>query len=304
MPNDDYTDPLVGQLHACLADAMRQSREQPFDSPVSVAEIYQDLVPYRSVRSRLGFEMNADYEHTLLRLLAGEGAYARLEPREARQELQAELEMPNPNVGLFRKFAACDVWVSTPVGGAPAEAARMPAAATAGEPEATVWEDAPIAEVADEQAGWIGSEDPPELLLDEEVDETDIIDAVLYEVPEPARPVNTPAPEPAAVTASEEEPLVAATPRPAAARSTPTPAEEPAVATTVDINGRSSMAKTKGHCAFCDGTLPANRNVRFCPFCGTDQSMIPCSSCREPLDQSWRFCIACGTQSPAVAGAA
>ena len=64
-------------IHETLADALRR-RPQAFDAPVTVAEIYQDLVPYRAVRSALGFDMNADYEHTLLRLLAGEEDLARL----------------------------------------------------------------------------------------------------------------------------------------------------------------------------------------------------------------------------------
>jgi hypothetical protein len=115
MPNEDrLMDQLVERLHACLAQALNRSRVEPFIAPVTVAEIYQDLVPYRAVRSRLGFEMNADYEHTLLRMLAGEGNHVRLEPKEARDELRAELRAANPNVGLFRKFAGCDVWVATP----------------------------------------------------------------------------------------------------------------------------------------------------------------------------------------------
>jgi hypothetical protein len=104
-------DGLVDRLLAALADALRRTRKDPFGSPVTVAEIYQDLVPYRSVRTALGFHMNADYEHTVLRLLAGENELAKLEPDEAREELRSELDTPNPNVGLFRKFAACDVWI-------------------------------------------------------------------------------------------------------------------------------------------------------------------------------------------------
>lgn len=104
-------DGLVDRLLAALADALRRTRKDPFGAPVTVAEIYQDLVPYRSVRTALGFQMNADYEHTVLRLLAGENELAKLEPDEAREELRSELDTPNPNVGLFRKFAACDVWI-------------------------------------------------------------------------------------------------------------------------------------------------------------------------------------------------
>lgn len=105
-------DPVITQLHRTLVDALRRSRPGALDRPVTVAEIYQDLLPYRAARSEIGFEMNADYEHALLRLLAGEGDFARIEPREVRDKLRMELESPNPNVGVFRNYAACDVWIS------------------------------------------------------------------------------------------------------------------------------------------------------------------------------------------------
>jgi len=103
---------VVAQLHRTLLDAMRRARPASLDRPVTVAEIYQDLVPYKTARTAIGFDMNADYEHTLLRLLAGEGDYARIEPREVRDKLRLELESPNPDVGMFREYADCDVWVS------------------------------------------------------------------------------------------------------------------------------------------------------------------------------------------------
>lgn len=105
-------DTVIAQMHRTLVDAMRRERPDALDRPVTVAEIYQDLLPYRAARSEIGFEMNADYEHALLRLLAGEGDFARIEPREVRDKLRMELDSPNPNVGVFRNYAACDVWIS------------------------------------------------------------------------------------------------------------------------------------------------------------------------------------------------
>jgi hypothetical protein len=101
----------VTNLYQALVDALHARGDAAPDRPVTVAEIYQELVPYRGVRETLGFELNADYEHALLRLLAGEDELLRLEPTSARDELRQELESPNPYVGLYRKFAACDVWV-------------------------------------------------------------------------------------------------------------------------------------------------------------------------------------------------
>lgn len=119
---------VISRLHRYLLDALEQTRDDPFDKPVTVAEIYQDLVPYRRARTALGVELNADFEHALLRLLAGEDDRVRLEPEQARDELARELESPNPNVGLYRKFAACDVWIlPLPEGEAALGAAETPA---------------------------------------------------------------------------------------------------------------------------------------------------------------------------------
>jgi len=107
-------DAYVERLHAALTDALRRGRPRPFAEPVTVAEIYQDLVPYRAVRSTIGFEMNADYEHALLQLLSGIDGLAQLEPESAATELREELGTPNPNVGLYRKFATCSVYVAPP----------------------------------------------------------------------------------------------------------------------------------------------------------------------------------------------
>src|SRR5687768_8744585 len=91
-------DKNVERLHRALVDAIRTSRGEDFASPITVSEIYQKLLPYRAARAAVGFEMNADYEYALLRLLAGEGDLARLEPIEVQESLRAELESPNPNV--------------------------------------------------------------------------------------------------------------------------------------------------------------------------------------------------------------
>jgi hypothetical protein len=274
MNEDRMNEDQLRRVHLTLADALRRDRDRPFDSPVTVAEIYQDLVPYRNVRTTLGFDMNADYEHTLLRLLAGEGHLARLEPPEAREELRAELESPNPNVGLFRKFAACDVWVSAPPPGSEAvpvvtetaarEAVDDGRAEIAIEPVA--WED------ADSAGGppWDLADDGVELILDDEVEE---------DLP----PVDT-----------DPEPVV---------EFIPEPTQERDVSTSMHTSERESAPRSgtdRDGCAFCDSSLPTGRTVRFCPFCGADQSKHPCPSCGETLEADWAYCIACGAHAPSA----
>lgn len=104
----------VAALHRALVESLIQLRPNALTQPVTVAEIYQDLIPYRSVKGPLGFALNADYEHALLHLLAGDDGYARIEPEEVRETLSRELKSPNPDVGLFRDYASCDVFVTVP----------------------------------------------------------------------------------------------------------------------------------------------------------------------------------------------
>jgi Double zinc ribbon len=292
-------DGLVQNLHALLANALRRTRPDPFGTPVTVAEIYQDLVPYRSVRVPLGFQMNADYEHTLLRLLAGESSLARLEPETARGELRTELEAPNPNVGLFRKFAACDVWVEpSDIQVREPEAAPLspPAPAQSRAEPVTVAPDLPgldeVAPAADPvarddlpgrveqvEASWDVSGDDnwdetvAELLLEEEVE----VEEVELEVVEPISDTAKEAAPPAAGEPNDQR----------AAVMFESHASHPATV---------AEPKTSGACAFCRSSLPGGRVVRFCPHCGADQSLKPCVSCNEPLDPTWVFCIGCGTK--------
>jgi hypothetical protein len=207
----------VELLHQRLAEALQRSRSQPFTAPVTVAEIYQELVPYRSLRGEPGFSMNADYEHVLLRFLGGEGERAQLEPATAQEVILQELRSPNPNVTLYRQYAGCDVWVRPPAG---TERSHTPDVSDAGttQPQPQPHEDAG---------------NPP--------------------LPRDAAPVRP---------QKEPEPV-----RPAGGAG----------------------------CVFCDGRLPAGRPVRYCPFCGGDQTMRPCGSCGEALEPGWTFCVACGS---------
>jgi len=100
---------VLQRFHRVLVDALRRRDPEHLSRPFTVAEIYQDLVPYSANREALGVEMNGDYEHALLRLLAGEGDYLEMESEHALREIQEELESVNPNTGLYREFAAVDV---------------------------------------------------------------------------------------------------------------------------------------------------------------------------------------------------
>ena len=107
--SDTTVEAPIRRLHRALVQALRERDPAGLGRPFTVAEIYQDLVPYRTHRDILGVEMNGDYEHLVLRLLAGEDDLLTLGSEHARGEIQAELGRSNPNTGLFREYAGVDV---------------------------------------------------------------------------------------------------------------------------------------------------------------------------------------------------
>jgi RNA polymerase subunit RPABC4/transcription elongation factor Spt4 len=78
---------------------------------VTIGDLYQTLIPYRLVRAELGFSELKEYEHTLLRLLAGEGGFLEVELPDAVDEFRRELASPNPILGIYRDYAAVGVAV-------------------------------------------------------------------------------------------------------------------------------------------------------------------------------------------------
>jgi hypothetical protein len=120
----------LDRLYWRLVEQLR--RERPGAAwELTVAEIYQQLVPYRAVRGELGFAELPEYEHALLRLLAGERDYVSLDIPEVQEEMRRELQAPNPILGLYRDYAAVVVRLNP----APAGSARPDAPPPAGLPE-------------------------------------------------------------------------------------------------------------------------------------------------------------------------
>lgn len=105
----DEMNEVLERFHRTLVEEIRARKPEYLEEPFTVAEIYQSLVPYGSHRDRIGVEMNGDYEDALLRMLAGEGGYLKLDSEAALRQLKEEVEAPNPNTGVYREFAAVDV---------------------------------------------------------------------------------------------------------------------------------------------------------------------------------------------------
>lgn len=123
---------LLARFHRVLVEEIRSKRPEYLDGPFTVAEIYQDLVPYGTHRDRLGVAMNGDYEDALLRLLAGEGEYLLLDSPAAVRDLREELATSNPNTGVYREYAAADVRLNPERLGAMANGGQDGSAATGG----------------------------------------------------------------------------------------------------------------------------------------------------------------------------
>ena len=80
--------------------------------PFPAAEVYERLVPYRSNRSALRVATHQDYEMTVLRLLAGERNYVRLDPDDVREAMQREVTAVNPDTSFFRNFPEAIVMIN------------------------------------------------------------------------------------------------------------------------------------------------------------------------------------------------
>src|SRR5712692_8138297 len=102
----DELDRLFERLVAVLAKDARLA------VPFPAADVYERLVPYRSNRSHLRVATHQDYEMAVLRLLAGERGYVRLEPDDVREAMQREVTTVNPDPAMFRTFPDARVMIN------------------------------------------------------------------------------------------------------------------------------------------------------------------------------------------------
>jgi hypothetical protein len=99
----------LDRLFHRLVQVLAERGPERVAQPIQVAELYQDLVPYRQHRLALKLETHQDYEMALLRLVAGERDYARVEPEEAQQAFVMEVQAALPDAGVIHEFAAARV---------------------------------------------------------------------------------------------------------------------------------------------------------------------------------------------------
>jgi Double zinc ribbon len=98
-------------MYRHLVRTVRTKFPQYLNHPFDVAELHQNILPYRHHRRELGLETNEDYEIVLSELLSGARDYLIVDDR-MRDALRAELASANPDPSAFKKFATASVSLS------------------------------------------------------------------------------------------------------------------------------------------------------------------------------------------------
>lgn len=115
-------DPVDRMFHV-LVRTLRSRDAGLLSAPISVAELHQQILPYRHFRRELGLETNQEYELTLMQLLSGARGYLDVDER-LRDELGRELAAPAPEPSRVRDFAESQFSVN------PAALAKVPQTST------------------------------------------------------------------------------------------------------------------------------------------------------------------------------
>lgn len=124
--NDD-----LERMYRLLVTTIASRSPGALGRPFEVADLYQNILPYRLFRRELGLDTNQDYELTLLELLSGARGYLIVDERMA-DTLQRELAAPNPDAGVFRQFSTSQVSINPDaVAGVAPGAAETPRVADA-----------------------------------------------------------------------------------------------------------------------------------------------------------------------------
>lgn len=319
-------DQVLERFHRALIEEIQTQRPEYLTQPFTVAEIYQNLVPYGSHRDRIGVEMNGDYEDALVRLLAGEGGYLILDSEAALGKLRSELDAKNPNTGVYREYAAVDVRLNQAYLDLSAEAmdqlpdlveeleAEDPMTMTdlaPAEGNASAGDPAGAAPGGDIFADYVAEEGGPES------SESDGTSGAVEGTASPAMSDpgavthgaatagdSTAGGDPSSEDGDRGEAADAASPSEGASPSSGRPPLAPEYVDEPEKNGVPPAGVTggaragvvDGSCVWCRADLPEREDVNYCPFCGTDLRLVPCASCGAEIEPGWMFCAVCGTE--------
>ena len=246
----------LDRLYKRLVLNIRSSFPELLTRPFEVAQIYQQIVPYRTNRRELGYTTNDEFELALCQLLSGSRGLLNGE-RDMQDSLRRELDSPSPDLSAYRAYATGSVSLTaealrdasrfvTPEGARPSTSKSWPPASPA--------EQAVIASRA-----------------------TESVDAGAPNAQAPAAPVVAPIPVARPAPRAQPAPVVSALESPM-----------PSVR-------QSAVRPVKGEeCRYCGSGLPEGRGVVFCPGCGHNLTVQHCPACNTELEVGWKFCVTCG----------
>ena len=99
------------RMFQVLVRTLRAKQPASLTAPISVGELYQQILPFRHYRRDLHLETNQEYELLLMELLSGARGYLDVDDR-LRDELTKELQAKTPETSRVRDFADSQVSVN------------------------------------------------------------------------------------------------------------------------------------------------------------------------------------------------
>jgi hypothetical protein len=215
------------------------------------------VFPYRVARRTLGIDVSEDYEALVLRLLSEEEDLVRVEPVDAADMAKATITSKLPDLDVLQLLRAATMTIT------PRSIARLEGVLPMPSPK--------------DESRWAD----PGLPAHVDSDAAPLVDGI------PGPQVEEPGKEPADDTRviplrADRQPGLAQ----------PAPAgPPPAFLTTVSFS-----PPTEARCWSCAEPLPADREVKFCPFCGADQRQPTCAACGAGVERTWKHCPDCGVK--------
>lgn len=98
------------RLFSLIVTNLAATDRARLNQAIPVTELMRAVVPYRTSRRALGVVTSDEYEHLLVRFVAGEGGFARTVPEESRARFAAEARAVNPDPGVLTAEGDAAVW--------------------------------------------------------------------------------------------------------------------------------------------------------------------------------------------------
>ena len=224
--------------------------------PIAVSALLTKVFPYRVARRTLGIDVSEDYEALVLRLLSEEEDLVRVEPVDAADMAKATITSKLPDLDVLQLLRAATMTIT------PRSIARLEGVLPMPNPrDESKWAEPEPSAHADPSAAA-----RPDAISSLQVapgpqpaDDTKVIPLRAERDPGPAGPPPTGPP--------------------------------PAFLTTVSFS-----PPAEARCWSCIEPLPADREVKFCPFCGADQRQPTCGACGAAAERKWKHCPDCGAK--------